>query len=61
MKKLTPREAQILAKKLGIDIDDEQTTFYATDDNKTEIWSFDSRKERDAFIKPREAKASSTD
>ena len=50
MKKLTAKEAQALAKKLGIDIDDESTTFYASNDNKTEIWSFDSKNERDNFV-----------
>lgn len=48
--KLTSKEAHKLAETLNIDIDDDGTTFYATDEDKTEIWSFDTKSERDSFI-----------
>lgn len=48
--KLTAKEAKKLAQNLGIDIDDDCATFYATDEEKSEIWSFDTKKERDTFL-----------
>lgn len=51
MIKLSAKEAHKLADKLGIDIEDDGVTFYATDEDKTEIWAFDTKKERDQFIK----------
>lgn len=51
MKAITARQAHKIAQILGIDIDDESTTYYAADEEETEIWSFDTKKERDDFIK----------
>ena len=51
MKKISAKEARILAKKLNIDISGDGLTFYAATDDETEIYSFDSKKERDAFLK----------
>lgn len=51
MKKITPKEAVKIAKKLGIEIYDERKTFYATNNKESDIWSFNTKKERDDFIK----------
>ena len=50
MKAITSKQAHQIAKKIGIEIDDDGITFYATNQEETEIWSFDSKKERDVFI-----------
>lgn len=50
MKKLTAKEAHKLADRLMVDIDDDGITFYATNDDESEIWSFDTKKERDKFV-----------
>lgn len=50
MKKLTSKEAHKLADRLMVDIDDDGITFYATNDDESEVWSFDSKKERDNFV-----------
>ena len=49
-KKLTAKEAHKLADKLNLDIDDDGITYYATNMEETEIWSFDTRVERDKFV-----------
>lgn len=51
MKAITPKKAHEIAKRRNIDIDDNQTTFYATNEEETEIYSFDTKKERDQHIK----------
>lgn len=48
--KLTAKEAKRLAEELGLDIDDGGTTFYATNEEKTEIWDFDTKKEREEWL-----------
>jgi hypothetical protein len=48
--KLTAKEAQRLAEKLGLDIGDDGRTYYATNEEQTEIWEFDTKTERDKFI-----------
>lgn len=48
--KLTSKEAYKLAEILNIDINDDGISFYATNEDKTEIWSFDTKRERDSFI-----------
>jgi len=49
-KAISPKKAYDIAKKLNIDVDDDEITFYATDENESEIWSFETKKERDNFI-----------
>ena len=49
-RKCTAKEAREIAKRRGVEIDDEQKTYYATDKSGTEIWSFDTKQERDAFV-----------
>lgn len=51
MKTISPKKAKEIAKKYNLDIDDEQITFYATDEEETEIWCFDTKKERDNFVR----------
>lgn len=48
--KLTAKEAKKLAQELGLEIGDDGTTFYATNEEKTEIWEFDTKKERDEWL-----------
>lgn len=50
MKKVTAREALKIAKRLGLAPDEDSRTFYAYDEKNDEIYEFDSKKERDAFI-----------
>ena len=50
MKKLTAKEARNLADRLMVDINGDGITFYATNDDESEILSFDSKKERDKFV-----------
>ena len=56
MKKITAKEAYRIQKKLGLDISDDDTTFYATNDDETEIFSFDTKNERDNFMKRNESR-----
>lgn len=49
-RKLTAKETHKLSDKLNLDIDDDNTTFYATNVEETEIWSFNTRTERDEFL-----------
>jgi hypothetical protein len=48
LKKLNSKEAERLTKKLGLCWGDEQRTFYATNEEETDIWEFDSKSKRDA-------------
>ena len=51
MKSINSRQAQIIAQALGRDISGDGITYYATNLKETEIYCFDSKTERDAFIK----------
>lgn len=51
MKKITAKQAAKIANRLNLQIEDDGTTFYATDEEETEIWSFDTKSERDSFCK----------
>lgn len=45
---ITRKEAQAIGIKTGYPItEDNGRTFYATNEDKTEIWEFDTKKERD--------------
>lgn len=50
MKKATCKQAYQIAKKRGVDVRKDGITFYATNDKETEIYCFETKKERDAFI-----------
>ena len=51
MKAITTREAHKIEKKLNRDLSGDGITFYATNEKETEIYCFDSRKERNSFVK----------
>lgn len=51
MKKITAKQAIKIAKRLNLQIEDDGTTFYATDEEESEIYSFDTKSERDTFCK----------
>ena len=48
---ITAKEAYKLAKELGICISEDGTTFYATNKARTELWEFDTKKERDTAVR----------
>lgn len=50
MKKITAKEAERLSKKLGLSYGADARTFYATNEDETEVWEFDSKKARDEFL-----------
>ena len=52
VKAITARKAQEISNKTGMALCGEMDgrTFYATDENETEVWLFDSKKERDNFV-----------
>ena len=47
---ITAKQAYKLAEELGISISDDGTTFYATNKKRSELWEFETKKERDAFV-----------
>ena len=49
-KKVTARQGERICRKLGLDYGMDGRTFYATDENETRIFEFDTKKERDKFI-----------
>lgn len=50
MKKITAREAEKIMDRLGLCYGNDGRTFYATDDEESEVWEFDSKKERDEWL-----------
>lgn len=50
-KPINAREAEKLMKKLGLCFGGDGRTFYATNEDETEVWEFDSKKERDDSCK----------
>ena len=50
MKAITAKEAKKYADMLGLDIDDENTTFFAINEDASEIWEFNSKRKRDEFV-----------
>jgi hypothetical protein len=63
MKKIaiTAKEAYKLAGTLGVCISEDGTTFYATNETKTEIWEFDTKRERDVFVGNEKKKSTEND
>ena len=49
-KAITAKQASKLMEKLGLCFGDDGRTFYATDKEETEVWEFDSKRERDEFV-----------
>ena len=50
MKAITAKYAEELLRKLGNDYGGDGRTFYATNEEETEVWEFDNKKERDEFV-----------
>lgn len=50
MKAITAKEAEKIMDELGLCYGMDGRTFYATNDDRSEIWEFDSKKERDQFV-----------
>lgn len=51
LKPLTAKQAEKLMKKLGLCWGQDGRTFYATNEEETEVWEFDSKRERDEKCK----------
>ena len=49
-KAITAKHAYKLMTKLGLDSGDDGRTFYATNEEESEVWEFDSKAERDEFV-----------
>ena len=50
MKAITAKQAYKLLEKLGLDYGNDGRTFFATDDEESEVYEFESKKERDEFV-----------
>lgn len=52
MKAITAKKAQQITEKTGMALcgADDGRTFYATNEEETGVWLFDTKKERDAFV-----------
>lgn len=50
--KISAKEAIRIERSFGRDLcgEDDGRTFYATDEDRTGVWCFDTKKERDEFI-----------
>ncbi len=51
MKTVTAKEAKNINERLGLSWEDGQTTFWAYDEESDEIYDFDTKAERDKFVK----------
>lgn len=51
MKAITAKAAKKINERLGLCWDDGQTTFWAYDEESDEIYDFDTKAERDKFVK----------
>ena len=51
-KAITSKKAQEITNKTGMALcgADDGRTFYATNEEESEVWLFDTKKERDAFV-----------
>ena len=47
---LTAKEAYKLAQELGVSISDDGKTFYTTNEKRSELWEYDTKKERDDAV-----------
>lgn len=50
VKKISARYAEKLQEKLGLCYGNDGVTFYATDEEETAVYDFDSKKERDEWV-----------
>ena len=52
MKAISAREAKRIGEMTGFPISEgDGRTYYATDEYEDEVWEFDTKKERDEFVK----------
>lgn len=51
MEKITAKEAYKLMDELGLGYGMDGRTYYATNEEHTEVWEFDTKRERDEFIR----------
>lgn len=49
-KAITAKSAEKISRKLGLDYGNDGRTFYATNEEESEIWEFDTKSERDEFV-----------
>lgn len=49
-KAITAKQAYKLMKKLGVDFGEDSRTFFATNEEESELWEFDTKRERDEFV-----------
>jgi len=47
---ITAKQAEKLTRKLGLCFGQDGRTYYATNEEETEIWEFDTKKARDAAV-----------
>lgn len=50
MIKVNAKEANKIAKRLGLDASEDGVTFFAYDETNDELYGFETKKERDGFI-----------
>lgn len=51
MKAITRKQAQKIGERSGYPItENDGRTFYATDEKESEVWEYDSKKERDEAV-----------
>ena len=48
---ITAKEARKLLNKLGLEVNDDVRTYYATNENDDGVWKFDSKAKRDEFVR----------
>lgn len=48
---ITAKQARRIMEKLGLCYGDDGRTFYATNADESEVWEFDTKKERDEAVK----------
>ena len=51
MKKISAKEANRIAKKLNLQLDGDGVTFYATNNSESEIYEFETKQEREQFLR----------
>lgn len=54
MKKISAKDAYKIMARLGLDSGDDGTTFFAYDEVHDEVFQFDTKKERDQFVRRHE-------
>lgn len=51
MKAITAKQSKVINRRNGMDtLDGDGITYWATNDDESATWAFDSKKERDEFV-----------